>query len=131
LGTVKYPLGVADVGDHLVLEEGRELGGALGPAGRTEPPTFARESQEELGGAVGAPDAGEASLEDAAVEVPRDHPVEDAAPEAVAALEEILPSPLDGREQGLEQRVERGLGRPTRPVDGGIHERRTGQTSCR
>jgi hypothetical protein len=50
LGDGEYPLRVADVGDHLVLEEGRELGGALGPAGRTEPPTFARESQEELGG---------------------------------------------------------------------------------
>ena len=47
-------------------------------------------------------DAGEAPLEDAAVEVSRDDPVEKAAPEAVAALEEILPSPLDGFKQGLE-----------------------------
>jgi hypothetical protein len=112
----EHPLGVADVGDDLVLEEGRELGRALGAAGRTEPPPFARESQEELGGAV---------------EVPRDHPVEDAAPEAVTPHEEILPDPLDGLEQGLEQRGERGLGRPAGPVDGGIHERGTWQTSCR
>lgn len=42
------PLGMTDVGDDLFLEEGRELGGADGTA-----------------------DAGEASLEDAAVEVPR------------------------------------------------------------
>jgi len=87
--------------------------------------------EQVLGGAVGAADAGEASLEDAAVEVPRDHAVEEASPEAVAALEEILPDPLDGLEQGLEQRVERGLGRPAGPVDGGIHERETWQPSCR
>src|ERR1035437_4372607 len=76
----------------------------------------------------GAPDAGEASLEDAAVQVPRDHSVEDAAPEAVTALEEILRDPLDGLEQGLEQRVERGPGRPAGPVDGGIHGRGTWQS---
>jgi hypothetical protein len=53
LGDGEYPLSVADVRDHLVLEEGRELGRALGPA-----------------------------------------------------------DPLDGLEQGLEECVERGLGRP-------------------
>jgi hypothetical protein len=41
------------------------------------------------------------------------------------------PDPLDGLAQGLEQRVERGLGRPAGPVDGGIHERGTWQPSCR
>lgn len=53
------------------------------------------------------------------------------SPEAIAALEEVFPGPLDDLEQGIEQRVERGLGRPAGPVDGGIHERRTWQTSCR
>jgi len=37
LGDGENPLGVADVGDHLVLEEGGELGRALGAAGGTEP----------------------------------------------------------------------------------------------
>jgi hypothetical protein len=32
---------MADVCDHLVLEEGRELGSALGSAGRTESSPFA------------------------------------------------------------------------------------------
>jgi hypothetical protein len=41
----------------------------------------------------GTANAVEASLEDAAVEVPRDHPVKEAAPEAVAALEEVFPGP--------------------------------------
>jgi len=48
--------------------------GRQSAAGGTEPPPFAREREKELGGAVGAADAGEASLEDAAVEVPRDGP---------------------------------------------------------
>jgi hypothetical protein len=78
LGDGEDPLGVTDVGDDLVLEEGGELGSALGPAGRAEPAPFAGKGEQVLGGAVGAPDAGEASLEDAAVEVPRDHAVEEA-----------------------------------------------------
>jgi len=68
---------------------------------------------------------------DAAVEVPRDHPVQDRAPEAVAGLEEILPGPRDGLEEGLEQLVERGLGGPAGAVDAGIHEWGTWRISCR
>lgn len=131
LGDGEDPLGMADVSDHLVLEEGRELGSALGPARRAEPAPLAGKGEQVLGGAVGTADAGEAPLEDAAVEVPRDHAVEQAAPEAVAALEEVFPGPLDSLELGIEQQVERGLGRPAGPVEGGIHERRTWQTSCR
>ena len=41
LGDGEDPLGVSDVGDHLVLEEGRELGGALGPARGAQAPAFA------------------------------------------------------------------------------------------
>jgi len=81
------------------------------------------------GGAVGTADADEASLEDAAVEVPRDHAVEEAAPEAIAALEEVFPGPLDGLEQGIEQRVERGLGRPAGPVDGPATRPGAGRTA--
>ena len=80
------PPGVADVGDDLVLEECGELGSALGPARRAEAAPFAGKGEQVLGGAIGTADAGEAPLEDAAVEVPRDHAVEEAAPEAVAAL---------------------------------------------
>ena len=65
-------------GDHLVLGEGRELGGAPGLAGRTR-----------------------------------------AAPEAVPALEEVLPCPLDALVQRFDGRVKRDLGRPTGPVDSG------------
>jgi len=122
---------VSDVGDHLVLEEGGELGGALGPAGRAEPASLAGEGEQVLGGAVGAADAGEAPLEDAAVEVPRDHPVEEATPEAVSALEEILPRPLDGLEQGLEQRVQGRLGGPARPISGCFHGPRPWRVSRR
>jgi len=131
LGDGENPLGVADVGDHLVLEEGGELGRALGAAGGTEPPSFAGKREQELGSAAGAADAGEASLEDAAVEVPRDDPVQDGAPEAVAGLEEILPGPLDDLEEGLEQLVERGLGGPAGAVDAWIHEWGTSRISCR
>ncbi len=81
---------------------GGELGRALGAAGGTEPPPFAGKREKKLGSAAGTADAGEASLEDAAVEVPSDDPVQDGAPEAVAGLEEILPGPLDGLEEGLE-----------------------------
>lgn len=52
------PLGVADFGDDLVLEEGGEGGGTLGAAGGAEPTALAREGQEELGSADGATDAG-------------------------------------------------------------------------
>ena len=101
-------MGVADVGEHFDLEESGELGRALGAAGWAETAPFTREGEQELGGAAGAADAGEASLEDSAAEVPRDDPVQDGAPEAVAGLEQILPSPLDGLEEGLEQLVGRG-----------------------
>ena len=46
------PLGVADIRDHLVLQEGGELGGALGAAGWAEPAPFAREGEQVLGGAI-------------------------------------------------------------------------------
>ena len=35
------PLSMADVGDDLVLKEGRELGRAFGPAGWAEAPALA------------------------------------------------------------------------------------------
>jgi hypothetical protein len=44
------------------------------------------EGEQVLRGAIGAADAGKAALEDAAVEIPRDDPAEEAAPEAVANL---------------------------------------------
>jgi len=46
------PLGVADIRDHFVLQEGGELGGALGAAGWTEPAPFTREGEQVLGGAI-------------------------------------------------------------------------------
>ncbi len=98
LGDGEDPLGVADVGDDLVPEQGGELGGALGAAGWAEPAPFTREGEQVLGGAIGTADAGEASLEDAGVELSRDHAVQEAAPEArrqklaIAKLHTNVPS---------------------------------------
>lgn len=131
LGDGEDPLGVADVGDDLVLQECCELGGALGAAGRAEPAPLAGEGEQVFGGAIGTADAGEASLEDAAVEIPRDHPVEEAAPEAVAALEEVFLGPLDGLVEGLEQRVQGRLGGPLPAVCGCLHGRRPWRVACR
>ena len=61
-----------------------------------------------LGGAVGPADASEAPLEDATVEVPRDHAARDAAPEAVPALEEVLPGPLDAPIEGHSSSAYKG-----------------------
>jgi hypothetical protein len=47
-GDGEDPLGVADVGDDLVAEEGGEGGGPLGAAGGTEPAPLAREGQQVL-----------------------------------------------------------------------------------
>ena len=46
------PLGVADIRDHLVLQEGGELGGTLGAAGWAEPAPSTREGEQGLGGAI-------------------------------------------------------------------------------
>jgi len=46
------PLGVADIRDHFVLQEGGELGGALGAAGWAEPAPLTREGEQVLGGAI-------------------------------------------------------------------------------
>ena len=73
----------------------------------------------------------EAPLEDAAVEVPRHHPVEEAAPEAVPALEEVLPGSLDRLVEGLEQRVLGRFGGPARPVCSCLHGTRPWRASCR
>jgi hypothetical protein len=131
LGDGEYPLRMADVSDHLVVEESGELGSALGAAGRAEPAPIAGKGEQVLGGAIGTADAGEASLEDAAVEVPRDHAVEEAAPEAVPALEEVFPGPLDPLVEGLEQHVQGRLGGPARPICSCPHGTRPWPVSCR
>lgn len=131
LGDGEDPLNMADVSDYLVLEKCGELGSALGPAGRAEPAPFAGKGEQVLGGAIGTADAGEASLEDAAVEIPRDHAVEEAAPEAVPALEEVFPGPFDPLVQGLEQRVQGRVGGPARPICSCIHGTRPWPVSCR
>jgi len=58
-------------------------------------PAVAGESLEGAAVAAGATDAGGAALEDAAVEVPRDHAGREAATEAVPALEEVFSGALD------------------------------------
>ena len=108
LGYGEHPLGVADVGDHLVLQEGGELGGA-----------------------VRAADTWETPLEDAAVEVAGDHAVEEAAPEAVGSLEVVFPGVLDAFVERLQQRVQGCLGGSARPIGGGLHGQRPWRISCR
>jgi len=76
LGDGEHSLGVAEVGDHLVVEESRELGGALGPAAGAGATPLAGESEQELLGAVRAAHASEAPVEDATVEVAGDHACE-------------------------------------------------------
>jgi hypothetical protein len=78
------------------------------------------EGEQELRGALRTADAGETPLEDAAVEVAGHHAVEETAPEAVAALEALLPAALDAIVEGLKQLVERGVLGPPGPIDAAL-----------
>jgi len=67
----------------LVLQERSKNGGSLGAAGRAEATTLAATRHEVLPVAVSTLDASKPGLEDAAVEVARDHSVHETAPVAV------------------------------------------------
>lgn len=80
--------------------------------------------------AVFATDASKAILEDPAVEVACDRPVQDASSKAVRTLEEILPGPLDVLVKRLDELVQGSLCRSSRPVNGRFHEKGPWQISC-
>ena len=97
LGHREHPLCVADVGEQLVWQEGGEGGCPLGPAGRAQTAALAGEGEQEL---LRATDASKAVVENAAVEVAGHHAVDETAPEAVTALEALLPASLDAIVEG-------------------------------
>jgi hypothetical protein len=101
------PQAVADLLDHLPGEERPEQRPALCSTGEAEPVPLAGEGDEVFGPARGAAHPRDAAVEDAAVEEGVDRVLYAAAPEAVAALEVLLPAPLDLVVEGVDEGVER------------------------
>jgi hypothetical protein len=127
----KHPLRMANIGEDLVAQERCGRGRALGGAGGAQAAALAGEGDEELGPAGATPHAREAVLQDAAVEVRADRSVREPPPEAVMALEALLPlvvhvgvvrldEPLQGRRLGDTRTVERtgGSGHGSLPIRG-------------
>jgi hypothetical protein len=79
----------------LVLEEGGKLGRPLGATGGTHSSTLAGEGDQELLGTPPAANPCEAALPKTAREIARHGLVHETPPEAVAALEALLPRALD------------------------------------
>lgn len=73
---------VAHVGDHFVSQKGSEGSRPLGPAGGAQTATLAGEGKQELLLALWATDAGEAAVQDAAVEIAGNHPVDETSSRA-------------------------------------------------
>ena len=88
-------------------------------AGGAEVAALAAEGEHVLGAAIVAAHAGEAGLEDAALEEPRDDLVDDIAPSAVLALEAVFVAAAEGIEVFDQQPVERRGHRPSGAVDAG------------
>ena len=70
-------------------------------AGRAQTAALAGEGEQELLLALRATDAGQAVVENAAVEVAGHHAVDQTAPEAVTVLEALLPAFLEALVEGL------------------------------
>lgn len=102
----------------LLGEERAEERTALGRARRTEPPSLTGEGDEVLGPALGAAHPREAAVEDAAVEKAVGRVLDTAAPEAEAALEVLLPAPLDLVVAGVDEPIQRRVARAARAVEG-------------
>ena len=101
----EHPLGVADVGQHLLLEEGGECCGTFGGAGGAQAAALAGEGDQELGTAGAAPHAGEAVVQDAAVEVAANSFVGESPPEAIVAHRRLGDRPRPrGRRGGRPHR---------------------------
>ena len=91
LGYGEHPLGMAHVLHDLVLEEGGKLGHPLGATGGTHSSTLAGERHQEPLGTPPAANPCEAALPQTAREIARHGLVHETPPEAVAALEALLP----------------------------------------
>jgi hypothetical protein len=89
----------------------------LGVAGGAEKPRFATESDQELGPAVVAADAGEAALQEAAIEELLHRPPCGAPEPAVSGLELLLVHSLEVFEVIVDEAVEGALAGPARLVD--------------
>jgi hypothetical protein len=109
LGDREHPLGMAHLLHDLVLEEGGELGRPLGATGGTHSSTLAGEGDQVLLGTPPAANPCEAALPETAREIARHDLVHETPPEAVAALEALLPRALDPLVERLEKTVERCL----------------------
>ena len=131
LGDREDPLGMAHLLHDLVLEEGRHLRRPLGSAGGAQPAPLAGERDQELLGTAPAANPREDTFPNAAVEVAGHHAVDETAPEAVTVLEALLPASLEALVEGLEQPVERRLGRPPAAVEKRLHGRGESQVACR
>ena len=116
LGDREDPLGMAHLLHDLVMEESRELRRPLGSARGAQPSSLAGKRHQELLGTAPAANPREAALPNATVEVARDHIVHESSPEAVVALEALLPRALDPVVERIEETVERRLPRIPRSV---------------
>ena len=120
LGDGEHPLGVADIGEHLLAEKRGERGSALGGARWAQAAAFAGEGHEELCTACSATHASEAIGQNAAVEVGANGRVCEAAPETVSALVPLLPRVRHVGIVGLDEPVQRRRLRAARAVDGAV-----------
>jgi hypothetical protein len=109
---------VSDVLDHVLGQENAEERAPLGGTRGAEAAPLAREGDEVLGAALGAADPGEAAVEEAAVEKAVDRVLDAATPEAEAALEVLLPAPLDLVVEGVDEPIQRRVSRPARAIEG-------------
>jgi len=100
-------LGVADVGEHLLAQEGGERGGALGGAGWAQAAALAGERDEELGAAGATAHPGEPVLQDAAVEIGADGLIREGPPEAIVAFVLLLPGGTHVRVVRLDRAIQR------------------------
>jgi len=104
---------VRDRGEQALVQPQAPLGEPPRVTRRTEVPPLAAERHQKLGAAGGAAHAGEAVLEQAAVEQPADRPTRRRTQRAVHGLEALLVYPLERREVIGQHAVERrGLRAP-------------------
>jgi hypothetical protein len=102
LGDHKDPLNVCHLLKYVLGEQRRSRRRALRRTRRARLPHLAWECEQVLLGAVGAPDASEAVLEESAVEVAQVLLVDEAAPVTVPPLEALLPLPTHLAEVRIE-----------------------------
>ena len=90
LGDRAHELAMGHAGEQLLIEPQAPLGEPAGVAGGAEVATLAVERDQKLGAALGAADARDPVLEQAAVEEAADRPARCRAQRAVRGLEALL-----------------------------------------